>query len=170
MWIWNTRIPFEQTAYYHIYNRWYNKSIIFNNEHCFNKFYSYLSMFLKEFQEISLISYCFLPNHFHLIIQNFGTGTEVSDFMKKLQWSYSIWHRIKYPIDWKLPFFEWRFKAKFIDSDEYLYQCMAYVNYNALKHWIVSDIENHPWSSYHTLTNKGIFEPYREMKMWELEF
>lgn len=172
MWIWNTRIPFIENGYYHVYNRWYNKSIIFNNDKCFEKFYSYLVTFLNEYKEVKMLSWSFMPNHFHLIIHNtWGTGTQqISNFMKKLQWSYSIRHRTKYPLDnWtKLPFFEWRFKAKFIDNDEYLTQCLAYVNFNPLKHNLVDNIDHYPWTSYHQI-DKSKVEKYKDLILDELE-
>lgn len=161
MWRWNSRIPFAENGYYHIYNRGYNKSIIFKNKHCFEKFYAYLIKYVSEFEEdLKVVSYCLLPNHFHFIIQNTdGTGTQISRFMKKVQWAYSVWLRVKYPLEdkgtgtaIKLPVFEWRFKAKYIDSDESLAQCIHYVNFNPLKHEIVTDIAEYPWTSYHQLT------------------
>ncbi len=71
----------------------------------------------------------------------FDTGTNVSMFMKKTQWAYVIWHQRKYGTGTKSPFFEWRFKAKLIGTDEYLAQYITYVNYNPLKHEIVKNIE-----------------------------
>jgi len=167
---WNSRPPFEENWYYHIYNRWYNKSIIFNNRRCFEKFFEYLEYNLNLFKDyFKLISYCILPNHFHFIIhilQNNGTSTKqnkkvpvsvhsVSKFMKQLQWSYSVWHRNKFPLEFKQPFFEWRFKAKQIFSEEYLQKCFYYVNYNPIKHWIVGKIEDWPYSSIHQFIDTG---------------
>jgi len=177
MWRWNRRDPFIENAYYHIYNRWYNKSIIFKNDHSFEKFYTYLVKYLKEFNwDIKIISYCFLPNHFHMIIQNLDeTGLQLSKFMKKLQWAYSVWFRVRYPLEdtgtgtqLKLPVFEWRFKAKIIESDEYLEQCLAYVNFNPLKHGIVDDIDSYKWTSYHQI-NKDKIEKYKGISLEELE-
>lgn len=172
MWRWNRRFPFEENGYYHIYNRWYNKSIIFNDKACFDKFYTYLVTYLQEFKNVKVLSYCFLPNHFHFIIQNLGTGTQISEFMKKLQWSYSIWHRIRYPLGTgtKMPFFEWRFKAKHIDTDEYFHQCLTYVNYNAQKHWLVEDIKDYPYTSYHKLTDNDKSKLWALTDLGELEY
>ncbi len=172
MWKWNRREPFLLNSYYHIYNRWYNKSIIFNNYRCFKRFYAYLISYLKEFCDVKIVSYSFLPNHFHLIVYNVdSTGTHISYFMKKLQWAYAIWHRIKYPLGTgtKLPFFEWRFKAKLIDSDRYLYKCLAYVNYNPLKHWIVNNIDNYMWTSYHQIDEHKI-NKYMSTILEDLEY
>lgn len=182
MWRWNLRQPFEENNYYHIYNRWYNKNIVFKNDADFEKFYSYIVTFLKDYESIKMVSWSFMPNHFHFIIHYKGTGSlnkepvpnhqnDVSKFMKRLQWSYSIRHRVKHPLGTgtKLPFFEWRFKAKLIQDEEYLAKCIAYVNFNPLKHQIVDNIDNYKWTSYHQI-DKTKIEKYKDLLLEELEF
>ena len=178
MWRWNRRDPFLENNYYHIYNRWYNKSIIFKNDLCFEKFYKYLVKYLKEYNwDLKIVSFCFIPNHFHLIIKNLdSSGIQLSKFMKKLQGAYSVWFRIKYPLEdlgtgtpIKQPVFEWRFKAKIIDNDDYLNKCIAYVSFNPLKHEIVDNIDNYKWTSYHQIDKKKI-ERYKDLMLDELEF
>ncbi|MDP2103338.1 MAG: hypothetical protein Q8K26_00260 [Candidatus Gracilibacteria bacterium] len=91
--------------------------------------------------------------------------------MKKLQGAYSIWHRIKYPLGTgtKLPFFEGRFKAKIITDETYLEKCLAYVNFNAVKHGLVGNIDDYPWTSYHQIISKDKMEKYKDMMLDELE-
>ncbi len=69
----------------------------------------------------------------------------------------------------KLPFFEWRFKAKYIETDEYLEQCLAYINFNPLKHNIVENISDYKWTSYHQLDSNKI-NKYKDLILSELEF
>jgi putative transposase len=130
----------------------------------------YLLLYLKEYPNIKLVAYAFLPNHFHFVIKNISEWKELSDFMKKLQWRYSTWYRVKYPIEYKQPVFEWRFKAKRIDTEEYLYQCIAYVNYNPVKHEIVTDIKDYPYTSYHQFVDKQKFTGVPVPQLDELEF
>lgn len=174
MWRWNSRVPFIENGYYHIYNRWFNKWFIFTDKSCFEHFYKLILKYKEEYiNNLKLVSYCLLPNHFHFVIYNMdGTGTQISDFMKKLQWGYSIWYRVKYPLDTgtKLPFFEWRFKAKLIKDEQYLQQCLVYVNYNAIKHEIVKDINDYSRTSYHQLENKDKIDQYKDLILDELEF
>jgi len=65
--------------------------------------------------------------------------------------------------------FEWRFKAKLIKDEDYLSKCLAYVNFNALKHEIVDNIDNYSWTSYHQITNKEKINKYKDLILWELE-
>ena len=66
--------------------------------------------------------------------------------------------------------FEWRFHAKHIVDEEYLAQCLAYVNFNALKHEIVQNIDDYPWTSYHQVTSKEKLGMYKDLMLEELEY
>lgn len=72
--------------------------------------------------------------------------------MRKIQVSISMYLKTKYSenFEW-LKIFEWRFKSKEISNDEYFNKCLYYVNYNAVKHWIIEKIEDYPYSSIHQL-------------------
>ena len=151
------RKPFEENWVYHIYNRWFNKQKIFFNKKDYERFFKTIEKYQNEFQWIKILSYCILPNHFHFIITSKISGEEISDFMRKLQQSYIMYLKIKYKDSDLILQFQWRFKAKQITSDEYFNKCLYYVNYNAVKHWIVEKIEDYEYSSIHQLkkTNSG---------------
>jgi hypothetical protein len=121
---WNTRIEFEENSYYHIYNRGLWKQIIFHNKKEFNRFYKLLIKYSELYKNIKIISYSILPNHFHFVVYNKEKWYNLSDFMKKIQWSYAIWYRILYSSEFKQPVFEWRFKAKLINCTK-LVRCVV---------------------------------------------
>ena len=75
--------------------------------------------------------------------------------MRKVQVSISMYLKTKYSenFEWK-KIFKWRFKSKQIASDKYFNKCLYYVNYNAVKHWIVEKIDDYPYSSIHQLLNQ----------------
>ena len=168
--------PLLPKEYYHVYNRWYDKGLLFHDRSDFKRFYDTIIRYNKEYRDIKILSYCFLPNHFHFIITS-ESGLGISDFMRKIQQWYAMYYRSRYknvlnPDSYNLkgPLFEWRFKAKHIDSDEYLAQCIAYVNYNPLKHDIVQDIAEYLWTSYHQLKDNKKIVSYKDMILWELEY
>ncbi len=138
--------------YYHVYNRWFEKMFIFKDKHDFERFYKLMIKYSKneDFHDLKIFSYCLLPNHFHFIISN--PGVELSLFMWYLQNAYAKYFNIKYERKWQ--FFEWRFKAKIITSENYLQKCIEYVNFNPIKHDIVKNIEEYPWTSYHQLSQE----------------
>ncbi len=169
----NSRLEFLENNYYHIYNRWFDKQIIFRDKQDYQKFYTYVLKFLEEFPSIKVVSYCLLPNHFHFVLKNIETGLDISKFMKKVQWSYVMYYKAKNKetgLVSRWPFFEWRFKAKHINTEQYLFQCLAYVNFNPLKHEIVKDIKDYPYTSYHQLKNRNKIENYKDILLEELEF
>ncbi len=141
--------------YYHIFNRGFEKQTIFFDHYDYDRFYKIILKYWKEdFPKIDLASYCFLPNHFHLIlISKAESENYISDFMRKIQQSYSQYAKAKYSL-WKGQFFEWRFKAKAIQDDNYLQQCFVYVKFNAIKHWLVENITDWAYTSYHMLDNE----------------
>ena len=169
------KIPLLDKNYYHIYNRWYQKHLLFHDKQDFKRFYETIIRYNKIFSQVKIASYVFLPNHFHLILYS-ESGLEISDFMRKIQQAYTMYYRSRYkessPDSYNLrwPLFEWRFQAKFIDTDEYLEQCMAYVNFNPLKHEIIKDIADYPWTSYHQIKNKNDIIWHKDMILSELEY
>lgn len=165
----NSRYEFIENNYYHVYNRWFEKQIIFRNDNDFERFYKYIIKLLKEYEIIKMVSWSFMPNHFHFVIHNQETGLQISDFMRKLQVSYAMYFKRNYETGLKTPVFEWRFKAKLISDEDYLAKCLAYVNFNPLKHWIVDNIDNYKWTSYHQIDKKKI-EKYKDFILDELEF
>ncbi len=166
-------ITLEINKYYHICNRWYNKNIIFRNNTDFEKFIKNIVKYNKVYSWIKIIAYCILPNHFHLILINNWENTDISKFIWKIQQSYLMYFKTKYPekyleIKWK-SFFEGNFKIKLIDKLYYLKQCIAYVTYNAVNHKIVQNIQDYKWTSYHQLKNKNKFSDYKNLILDELE-
>lgn len=168
----NTRFEFIENWYYHIYNRWFQKQIIFKNKYDFERFYKYIIKEQQNYNSVKIVSYSFLPNHFHFIIHNLETGLQISNFMRKVQGSYAMYFKAKYKNETclnKLPVFEWRFKAKLINDQDYLQRCLAYVNFNPLKHEIVNDINDYERTSYHQILDKSKINTYKDLILEELE-
>lgn len=165
------KIILEKDNIYHIYNRWFEKQTIFRNKNDFERFLKTMVKYNKDFDWIKIYSYSFLPNHFHLIVSSNKSGLEISDFMRKIQQSYAMYFKVSSSPDlkkrWQL--FEWRFKAKLIQDQEYLERCLAYVNFNPIKHEIVKSIDDYERTSYHQLANKDKINQYRDLVLDELE-
>ncbi|MBW7954698.1 transposase [Candidatus Gracilibacteria bacterium] len=161
-----TRRTFEN-GYYHVYNRGFDKQIIFKNDADFERFYKIIIKYsnLEKYKDIKIFSYSFMPNHFHFVISN--PGAELSSFIGNIQNSYAKYFNLKNNRKGQL--FEGRFKAKLIKDDDYLEKCLAYVNFNPIKHKIVDNIDNYKWTSYHQI-DKSKIEKYKDLILDELEF
>lgn len=93
----------------------------------------------KYKDKMGIVAYSILPNHFHFVLYTKETGLWISRFVGNLCAAYTRYYKKKYEMDKGVVYFEWRFKSKYIDSEEYLHQCIQYVENNPVKHWIVVD-------------------------------
>lgn len=145
-------ITLAPEEYYHIYNRGVDKRSIFESENDYHRFMALLhasntkgpvrlskELLLNpgvQFSEnkkdplVDICSYCLMPNHFHLIVRVRGDG-ELSLFMQKLTTAYTMYFNKRYSRSGSL--FQGTFKAKHVDTDEYLKYLIAYVHLNPVK-------------------------------------
>jgi len=164
------KTPFVNGEFYHIYNRGTEKRIIFPKVEDFERFLLSMEYFNRrkpigsifEFSFIvpkllggpttklvDIVCYCLNPNHFHMILrQNVNNG--ISEFMKRLG-GYTRFINIKYKRSGVL--FQGRFKAKHINSNEYLLHLSAYINLNNLVHKLKSKSYYSSWLEY--INNPG---------------
>lgn len=169
----NRILPLETNTTYHIYNRGFNKQTLFYDAQDYHYFLQGITRYKKRFKGIKISAYCLLPNHFHflLIDERMASSNstderkvrvrtvsappeacEISAFMQKLQQSYALYfnnrHGETVKPGLKMPVFEGRFKAKEVLDEAYLSQLVTYVEQNAVKHDLVDDIKDWPYSSW----------------------
>lgn len=134
---------FFKGGYYHVYSRGSEKRLIFLDRADRERFLKRLKEY-KEKHQVSIICYCLMPNHFHLLIQQL-TQEPISKFINRLNLAYAMYFNKRY--ERVGPLFQGRFKAKNIDTDEYIIHLSRYIHLNPLE--IVKDgnIESYPWSS-----------------------
>lgn len=128
-------------SYYHVYARGINKEIIFR-EAADKEYFLYLvsrHLSLKPVvnnsgytyphfrNNLELLSYCIMNNHFHLLFYQIRPGT-VSMFMKSVMVAYSVYANRKYKRTGSL--FENRFKASLINREDYLLHVSRYIHLN----------------------------------------
>lgn len=92
--------------------------------------------------------YCLMSNHFHFLLRQ-DTDIPVTSFMLRLSTSYAKYFNIKY--DQVGSLFQDRFRAKLIETDEYLLQLSRYIHLNP-KEILLSTpgvgLDKYEWSSY----------------------
>ena len=152
------KIVFHADQYYHAFNRGTEKIPIFREKG--DLYYFFDSIILanqiglgnqkrerdktlerKKNKEIakqskklvSIIAYCLLPNHFHLILREEIEGG-ISKFMQKLGTSYTMYFNQKYERNGVL--FQGKFKATHLDRGNALEFTSVYVNLNYKHHQI----------------------------------
>lgn len=163
-------ITFAQGEHYHIWNRGVDKRIIFNERSDLDRFMLGLEQLNtpevvgalvrkhRVFTRgggggngerlVEIVAYCLNPNHFHLILEQVA-DRGIEKFMHKLGMGYSKYFNTKYGRTGAL--FSGKFKAKHIDSNEYLLHLSAYINLNNLVHGNgrpVSTLVKTSWDEY----------------------
>lgn len=142
---------FSLGEFYHLYNRGVEKRTIYLDFYDHQRFVELLyvantttpvnlrnlkrdkkSVFDWERGDslVAIGSYCLMPNHFHILLTPLQEGG-VSTFMNKLCTSYSMYFNKKYKRTGSL--FEGKYKAKYVDSDEYLKYLFSYIHLNPVK-------------------------------------
>lgn len=158
--------PFANESYYHIYNRGVEKRLTFLDRRDYLRFLETLNYYRKSPQPmklsdfrrgtiqykklkkqnelIKILSYCLMPNHYHLLVQQLYEGG-IIEFIRKVADSYTRYFNTKH--ERIGPLFQGKFKAKIIESDEYLLQVSKYIHRNSfpLPMW---EGKVYPYSSY----------------------
>lgn len=89
-----------------------------------------------------------MSNHFHFLLRQ-DTEVPITAFMLRLGTSYAKYFNIKY--DQVGSLFQDQFRAKLVESDEYLLQLSRYIHRNPLKILPPTpgvELVNYHWSSY----------------------
>jgi putative transposase len=153
---------FQAGEFYHLYQRGGDRQRIFfesDNYFYFIRLVKRYTLFFK----VNIIAYCLLPNHFHLFLQP-QHSNNLSAFMRRLQQSHV--QAINKRNHRRGPLFYQRFKAKQIISPQTEILLCRYIHVNPLKHSLVRDLEDWPYSNYFEFIgtrNNGLYLPgYRE--------
>lgn len=148
----NTVKIYAEDGYYHLYNRGVEKRNIFIDEEDCSVFLRYLKQYLcpKEelktlsgtglrvdrlirsnmSDEIELLSFALMPNHFHLLVKQF-TKNAISKFTMRLLTSYSMYFNKKYQRVGTL--FQDTYKGSIILDDQYILHLSKYIHNNPHK-------------------------------------
>ena len=97
---------------------------------------------INFFDDIELIAYCLMPNHFHLLIKQAGQ-TDIKRFTQSVITRYSMYFNKKYKRVGKL--FQGHYKAILVNNENYLLHLTRYIHLNPEEY---SDNLEEAYSSY----------------------
>lgn len=166
---------YVENGYYHIYNRGVEKRDIFLDKQDNAVFLRYLKEYLlpfdhpdlKELQtknprrrpincykDIKLLSYCLMPNHFHLFVKQ-KTKDGLKSFMKALSTNYVMYFNHKYEREGRL--FQGVYRAALISTEPYYLHITRYIHQNPSELLTKNQaLHEYPYSSYlYYLSGKG---------------
>ena len=163
------KIKFNNSEFYHVYNRGVDKRMITMCQDDSNRFVQGLiefnriapigSIYLKSFHNkktpenqlrfrepklVHIVAYCLNPNHFHLILKQLGEGG-IPNFLHKIGTGFTNFFNKKYKRPGSL--LEGPYKGIHIDNNNYLLWLSGYVNGNSEIHKIAK-ADGYKWSSY----------------------
>jgi len=129
-----------------------------------------LAMSDKRDLLVEILAFCLMPNHIHLLVRQLKKGG-VSKFMQKLGSGFATYFKNKYGIKLRGHFFQDRFTAIHIKTDEQLRVVFVYIQTNPIllvePRWkemgianpekVIKFVENYKWSSYQDYIDKKNF-------------
>ncbi len=129
----------------------------------------------KRVKFVEILTFCIMPNHIHLLLRQLKErGT--SKFMQKFGTGYSSYFKEKYNQQGKGYFFQKRFEAVHIKTEDQLRTVFVYVHTNSIPliepNWkekgiaepekVIKFLENYKWSSYPDYLGKKNFPSVTE--------
>jgi REP element-mobilizing transposase RayT len=167
----------EPGKHYHIFNRGNNRELIFRSE----ENYRY---FLQKYREyvhphVETYSYCLMPDHFHFVIRvkpcqknaepaerrrrlqksprllksSSASLSPISKAFKDFFISYAKSFNKRYHRTGSL--FQYKFKRKEIEKEDYLIRLICYVHANPIAASLCARFEDWKYSSYNALVGRG---------------
>ena len=173
------KVSFAKGEHYHLYSRGVEKRKIFLSDKDRERFISLLYIlnqrgsfnlgnFLKKnnliqvFNEkregtlVEIISYCLMPNHFHMLVYEKQEGG-ISKFMAKILTAYSMYFNTKY--ERSGPLFVRPFRSQHISQDPHYLHIFNYIHLNPSKlagtnEKMLSFVNSYSFSSYQEYLGK----------------
>ena len=132
-----------EPGFYHVINRGVERRNVFLEPDDYSQFLSILKdVFLLY--KISLHAYCLMTNHYHLLIET--KEKNISDAMRKLNSSYSIYFNKKYKRSGHL--WQGRFASYYLYDDVHFWYVAKYIERNPIKANMVKQIEHYKYQSF----------------------
>jgi len=133
---------FAPESYYHIYNRGVAKQPIFLDSRDKQRFLALFERHLshkeslngnglayrKFTDDIELLCYCLMGNHFHLLVYQAENVSAITDFMRSVLTAYTMYFNRRHKRVG--PLFQSVYKSSRISTDSYLLHISRYIHLN----------------------------------------
>lgn len=150
------RAMFEWDTVYYVTNTG-GERVLWKEQQDFDRFLKTVSSYLAEYDHIEVLAYSVLPNDYHFVLKNSHEGMFISDFLRKLQISYAMYFKKKYPQDlpkW-VSLFADRFVAEKMLDSAHQQRTEQKVHLNPMYYEIVERLADWPYTSAHQVANTG---------------
>ncbi|HAM37680.1 MAG: hypothetical protein US24_C0017G0005 [candidate division WS6 bacterium GW2011_GWC2_36_7] len=133
---------YKKNSFYHLYNRGNRKALIFHNDDDYETFKRLMYRYLKK-SHVLLITYCYMPNHYHFVLKCGNDWQEIPRFMQSFMTGYALYFNRKYRKVGRL--FQGPFQIRRIIGKRDLESTIEYIKRNPLE---LPSTKNHIESGY----------------------
>jgi putative transposase len=128
---------------HHIVLRGNNREKVFLDRGDYERYLSFVSKYSEE-KEASVLAYCLMPNHIHLLVKP-SEEEALPKMMQGITLCYSKYFNGRNGRTGRL--WECRYYSTVVDGDSYLWNVGKYIENNPLRAGIVGSPEDYPYSS-----------------------
>ncbi len=129
---------------YYLYNRGTNRLEVFKDDCDYRFFLRKLNQYQSKYQ-ISILAYCLMPNHFHLLVQQKTGDFTIGQMIGCLTNAFTKTFNTKYERTGVL--FEGPTKSKFVTDEDHFLWLFKYLSLNPVKSGLVKQPEDWDYSS-----------------------
>lgn len=145
------RVPMPRSArltpggyVYHVLNRGVGRMTLFEKAADYETFERVLAETLQKHSGVQLLTYCLMPNHWHLIVRPKGDDA-LGPFMQRLTLTHTRrWQQHRH-CHGSVHVYQGRYKSFPVERDEHLLTVIRYVERNALRANLVERAEAWRW-------------------------
>lgn len=143
----------------HVVNRGNDKRLLFERAREFEEFLRLIA-WAKALCPVRIVAYCIMSNHWHFVFW-VEVEWDVSAFLHRLTTTHAKRWRRRTDTEGEGHVYQDRFKASSIFNERYYFNCLRYVEQNALQAGLVRSAKDWRWSSLaERLGNgRGILSP-----------
>ena len=136
-----------ESGIFHITHRCHNRALLLKFAKDREGYRTKMRMHLQEF-EVSLLDYCLTCNHVHLLVEA-QDRLEVSGLMRKVAGEFACsYNRRK---GRQNAYWGDNFHATLVDSGDYLWRCLCYIELNMVRCGVVRHPGEWDWVGYHEI-------------------
>lgn len=130
---------------FHVFNRSVRRMTLFESP---TDYYAFLSLMgqAQRHTSVSLLGYCVMPNHFHLVLRP-EADDQLSKFMFRLCMNHSLRFHATHGSRGLGHVYQGRFKAIPVAVDHHFFRLCRYVERNPVEARLSARAEDWPWSS-----------------------
>ena len=136
---------------YHVYNRVSRGAQVFRDDEEADRLERLLAA-TKERDDFQILAWCVMSNHYHLAVRmgEVALSRSMRTIHHRFSQSYNGRHRVFGP------FWQGRYRSKYVDDKDYLRQLIAYIHLNPVTGKVVDDPGRYPYSGHRELIRKTL--------------